>query len=128
MRSFAIRWLTTALGIGVAAQVLPGIRVDGLWPTVVAALLLGLANITIRPILLLLTLPLTVLTLGLFALVINGAMLALVATVVKGVHVAGIGSAILGAVIISLVGGLLTWMLQPRHRLHGEVRYSRRAC
>lgn len=101
---------------------LPGIQVDGVWPTVVAALLLGLVNVTLRPILLFLTLPLTVVTLGLFALVINGAMLALVASVVKGVHVAGFGSAILGAVIISLVGSLLTWLLQPRPRVHGEVR------
>ena len=121
MRSFLIRWLTTALGIGVAAQLLPGIQVDGLWPTIVAALLLGLVNATLRPILLLLTLPLTVLTLGLFALVINGAMLALVASLVKGVHVSGFGSAVLGAVIISLVGTLLTWLLPPRPRLHMEL-------
>ncbi len=121
MHSFVIRWLTTALGIGVAAQVLPGIQVDGLWPTVVAALLLGLANVTLRPFLLLLTLPLTVLTLGLFALVVNGAMLALVASLVKGVHVAGFGSAILGAVIISVVGSLLTWLLPPRPRVHVEI-------
>ena len=121
MHSFVIRWLTTALGIGVAAQVLPGIQVDGLWPTVVAALLLGLANVTLRPILLLLTLPLTVLTLGLFALVVNGAMLALVASVVKGVHVAGFGSAILGAIIVSLVGSLLSWLLTPRPRVHVQV-------
>jgi putative membrane protein len=121
MHSFVIRWLTTALGIGVAAQVLPGVQVDGLWPTVVAALLLGLVNVTLRPILLLLTLPLTVLTLGLSALVINGAMLALVSSVVKGVHVAGFGSAILGAVIISLVGSLLTWLLRPRPRVHVEI-------
>ena len=117
VRSFLIRWLTTALGIGVAAQLLPGIQVDGLWPTIVAALLLGLVNATLRPILLLITLPLTVLTLGLFALIINGAMLALVASLVKGVHVSGFGSAILGAVIISLVGTLLTWLLPPHPRL-----------
>jgi len=116
MNSFVIRWLATALGIGVAAQLLPGIQVDGVWPTVVAALLLGLVNATLRPILLLLTLPLTILTLGLFALVINGAMLALVASLVKGVHVAGFGSAILGAVIISLVGALLNWLVAPRPR------------
>jgi putative membrane protein len=125
MPSFLVRWFATALAIGVAAQVLPGIQVDGLWPTVVAALLLGLANVTIRPILLLLTLPLTVLTLGLFALVVNGAMLALVASLVKGVHVAGFGSAILGAALIGLVGGLLGWLLQPRHRVHVELRHYR---
>jgi putative membrane protein len=125
MHSFVIRWLATALGIGVAAQLLPGIQVDGLWPTIVAALLLGLVNVTLRPILLLLTLPLTVLTLGLFALVINGALLALVASVVKGVHVAGFGSAIVGAVIISLVATLLTWLLPPRSRGHVEFHRFR---
>jgi putative membrane protein len=126
MPPFLVRWIATALAIGVAAQVLPGIQVDGLWPTVVAALLLGLANVTIRPILLLLTLPLTIVTLGLFALVVNGAMLALVASVVKGVHVAGFGSAILGAVFISLVGALLSWLLQPRPRVHVHVRHFHR--
>ena len=125
MPPFLVRWIATALAIGVAAQVLPGIQVDGLWPTVVAALLLGLANVTIRPILLLLTLPLTVLTLGLFALVVNGAMLALVASLVKGVHVAGFGSAILGAALISLVGGLLSWLLLSRPRVHVELRHFR---
>ncbi len=122
MPAFVIRWVATALAIGVAAQVLPGIQVDGLWAAIVAALLLGLVNVTLRPILLLLTLPLTVVTLGLFALVVNGAMLALVASVVKGVHVAGFGSAVLGAILISLVGSLLTWLLQPRPRVHVEVR------
>ena len=122
MPAFVIRWVATALAIGVAAQVLPGIQVDGLWAAIVAALLLGLANVTLRPILLLLTLPLTVVTLGLFALVVNGAMLVLVASVVKGVHVAGFGSAVLGAILISLVGSLLTWLLQPRPRVHVEVQ------
>jgi len=86
---------------------------------------LGLANVTIRPILLLLTLPLTIVTLGLFALIVNGAMLALVASVVRGVHVAGFGSAVLGAALISLVGGLLTWLFESRHGVHVEVRHNR---
>ncbi len=121
MRSFLLRWATTALAIGVAAQVVPGIQVDSLWAACAAALLLGLVNVTLRPILLLLTLPLTVVTLGLFALVINGAMLALVAGVVKGVHVAGFGSAVLGAILVSLVGGVLSWLLQPRPQVHVEI-------
>jgi putative membrane protein len=95
--------------------------VDGPWAAIVAALLLGFVNATLRPILLLLTLPITVLTLGVFALVVNGAMLALVAGLVKGVHVAGFGSAVLGGVVISLVGSLLTWLLQPRPRV--QVAY-----
>ncbi len=116
MLAFFLRWAATALAIGVAAQVLPGIQVDSPWAAIVAALLLGFVNATLRPILLLLTLPITVLTLGLFALVVNGAMLALVASVVKGFHVAGFGSAVLGGLVISLVGSVLTWLLQPRPR------------
>ncbi len=113
MLRFVIRWLTTAVGIGAAASVLPGIKVDDIQSAVLGALALGLVNITLRPIILLLTLPLTVLTLGAFALIVNGAMLALVAHWVPGVHVAGFGTAVLASIIISLVGGLLNWWLRP---------------
>ena len=125
MPAFLLRWAATALAIGVAAQVLPGIQVDGPWAAIVGALLLGFVNATLRPILLLLTLPITVLTLGVFALVVNGAMLALVAGLVKGVHVAGFGSAVLGGAVISLVGSLLTWLLQPRPRVQVALWNSR---
>jgi putative membrane protein len=114
MQGFLFRWAVTSAAVGVAASIIPGIQVDGVWSALVAALLLGFVNATLRPILLILTLPLTVLTLGLFALVVNGAMLALVASVVKGVHVSGFGSAVLGALVISLVGGLLGWLVRPR--------------
>jgi putative membrane protein len=117
MRGFLFRWAVTSVAIGVAASTIPGIQVEGIWAALVAALLLGLVNVTLRPILLILTLPLTVLTLGLFALVVNGAMLALVASLVKGVHIAGFGSAVLGAFVISLVGGLLGWLLRRSPRL-----------
>jgi putative membrane protein len=113
MQGFLFRWAVTSVAIGVAASIIPGIQVDGVWSALVAALLLGFVNATLRPILLILTLPLTVLTLGLFALVVNGAMLALVAGLVKGVHVSGFGSAVLGAFVVSLVGGLLSWLLRP---------------
>jgi putative membrane protein len=113
MQGFLFRWAVTSGAIGVAASVVPGIQVDGIWAALVAALLLGFVNATLRPILLILTLPLTVLTLGFFALVVNGAMLALVASLVKGVHVSGFGSALLGALVISLVGGLLGRLLRP---------------
>jgi putative membrane protein len=114
MLRFIVRWLTTAVGIGAAAYLLPGIEVDGPWAAVLGALVLGLINVTLRPIVLLLTLPLTVLSLGLFALIVNGAMLALVARWVTGVHVATFGSAVLGSIVISLVGGFLNWWLRPR--------------
>jgi putative membrane protein len=114
MLRFIVRWLTTAIGIGAAGYLLPGIEVDGPWAAVLGALILGLINVTLRPIVLLLTLPLTVLSLGLFALIVNGAMLALVARWVTGVHVATFGSAVLGSIVISMVGGLLNWWLRPR--------------
>jgi len=125
MPAFLFRWMATALAIGVVAQILPGIQVDGPWAVIVAALLLGLVNATLRPILILLTLPISLVTFGLFALVINGAMLALVASVVKGVHVAGFGSAVLGGLLISLVGSLLSWLLRPRPNVHVEFRHIR---
>lgn len=114
MLRFTVRWLATALGIGVAGSLLPGIQVDGAGAAILTSLLLGLINVTIRPVLLILTLPLTLLTFGAFALVINGAMLALAARFVEGVHLAGLGNAVLGAVVVSLVGGAVNWVLQPR--------------
>lgn len=114
MLRFIVRWLTTAVGIGAAGYLLPGIEVDGPWAAVLGALVLGLINATLRPIVLFLTLPLTVLSLGFFALIVNGAMLGLVARWVTGVHVATFGSAVLGSIVISLVGGLLNWWLYPR--------------
>jgi putative membrane protein len=114
MLRFAVRWFATALGIGAAGSLLPGIHVDGAGAAILTALLLGLINTTLRPVLLILTLPLTLLTFGVFALVINGAMLALAARFVEGVHLSGFGSAVLGAVVVSLVGGAVNLVLQPR--------------
>jgi putative membrane protein len=113
MLRFIVRCLSTTAGIVVAGYLLPGLKVDDIWAAALAALALGLSNATLRPILLLLTLPLTVLTLGGFALIVNGAMLALVAHWVPGVHLAGFGSAVLGAIVISLVAGLVNWVLRP---------------
>lgn len=114
MLRFIIRWSATALGIGAAGSVLPGVHVNGVRPAILAALLLGLINATLRPIVVVLTLPVTLLTLGAFALVINGAMLALTASVVDGVHLAGFWSAVLGALVVSVVGGVVNWALGAR--------------
>ena len=121
MFRFIIRWFATALGIAAAGYILPGIQVDGVWAASLAALLLGLLNATLRPLVLLLTLPLTLVTLGAFALVINGAMLALAAAFVDGVHLSGFGSAVLGAIVISLVAGLVNWVLRPTAWTIGDV-------
>src|SRR5512136_234428 len=79
------------------------IRVDGFLPALVAAFVLGIVNAVLRPVLILLTIPLTLLTLGLFLLVINGLMLWLVAAFVKGFHVNGFWGAVLGSILISII-------------------------
>ena len=105
MRGFLVRLLITALGLCVADQLLPGIVITGTGALIVSALLLGVVNAVIRPILLILTLPLTVLTLGLFILIVNGISLGVVAWLVPGFRITGLWSATLGAVIV----GLTSW-------------------
>jgi putative membrane protein len=106
MKGFLVRLLITALGLWVADELLPGIAFDTTRSLIVSALLLGVVNAVIRPIILILTLPLTVLTLGLFVLVVNGISLALVAALVPGFHIAGLWAATIGAVIV----GLTSWV------------------
>ena len=106
MRGFLVRLLITALGLWIADQLLPGIVFTSTGALIVSALLLGVVNAVIRPILLILTLPLTVLTLGLFILVVNGISLALVAWLVPGFQIAGLAAATLGAIIV----GLTSWV------------------
>lgn len=106
MRGFLVRLVITALGLWVADQLIPGIIITGTGALIVSALLLGLVNAVIRPILIILTLPLTVLTLGLFILIVNGISLGLVAWLVPGFHIAGLLSATLGAILV----GLTSWV------------------
>ena len=105
---FLLRVVINALAIMLAASILPGIAVDGLVPALAAGLLLGLVNAFVRPVLLILTLPITLLTLGLFLLVLNGFCFWLVASLVSGFHVAGFGSALLGSLMVSVVSWILT--------------------
>ena len=106
MRGFLVRLLITAFSLWVADVLLPGMAITGVGALVVSALLLGLVNAVIRPIILILTLPLTVLTLGLFILVVNGISLALVAWFVPGFQLANLLAATLGAIIVGLTGWL----------------------
>ncbi|HYT69994.1 MAG TPA: phage holin family protein [Gemmatimonadales bacterium] len=105
MRGFLFRLLITALGLWAAATIVPGVTIRGVGNLIVAALLLGLVNAVIRPVILILTLPLTVLTLGLFILVVNGISLALVAWLMPGFTIAGLPPAILGSIVV----GLTSW-------------------
>lgn len=104
MKGFLVRLVITALGLWLADQLLPGITITGTGALIVSALLLGVVNAVIRPILLVLTFPLTVVTLGLFILIVNGISLGLVAWLVPGFHIAGLLSATLGAIIVGLTG------------------------
>lgn len=114
MNRFLIRWLINTVGIVLVAHLMPGIDVDGLLPAVVAGLVLGIVNAIVRPILVILTLPITLLTLGVFLLVINGLMLYLVGGVVEGFHVSGFWSAFFGALLLSLIGWATSSLVHER--------------
>ncbi len=101
---FLMRWLVTAFGLWVASLLVSGIIIEGLGALVLAALLFGIVNAIVRPLVVILTLPLTVLTLGLFLLVVNGAMLALVAWMLESFQIRDLFSAILGSIIVSVIG------------------------
>jgi putative membrane protein len=97
---FLLRWFTNALLVILVTYVVPGIAVESFWTALLVALVLGILNAIVRPILVILTLPITLLTLGLFTLVINGALFWLVSTVVKGFNVDGFWAAFLGAAVL----------------------------
>jgi putative membrane protein len=113
---FLIRLAIGAFGLWVAARIVPGMHFDGAGTLVVAAFLLGLVNAVVRPLVILLTLPLTVLTLGLFLLVVNGLMLALVAALLPGFHLDGFGAAVLGAIVSGLAAWFASALIGPRGR------------
>ena len=116
MGSLLLRWLLSALALLAVAYLYPGVRVDSFFAAVVAALALGLANALIRPILVLLTLPVTIITLGLFLFVINAALFWLVAQVVKGFSVEGFLAALVGSLLYSLITLLVSWLLPGRRK------------
>lgn len=111
-----LRWVVGALGLWLASRLLRGIWFDGTGPLLLAALLLGFVNAVVRPVLVFLTLPITILTLGLFLLVVNAATFGLVAWLVPGFHVAGFGSALLGAVVTGVVGWLGSCFIKEQTR------------
>jgi len=112
------RWLVITVAILVASSVLSGIRVDSLETAVIAAAILGIFNVFLRPVLLVLTLPLTILTLGIFTFVLNAMMLLLVAYFVPGFDVDGFSWAFLGALIISIVSWIANRFINVPHDDH----------
>lgn len=126
MPGFLLRILVVALGLWLASELVPGIAIKGAWTLLGAALLLGIVNAVIRPLLVLLTLPVTVITLGLFLLVVNAAMLALVAWMFDGFTIAGFWPALFGAIVVSLTGWLASYFIGPRGRIEVIVVRQRR--
>lgn len=108
-----LRWIINALTLLVVAQIVPGFSVHSFWTALIAALVLGFVNATVRWVLIFLTLPITILTLGAFTLVINAVMILLVSSVVKGFDVASFTAAFLAAVVLWLISLLTNWFLEP---------------
>jgi putative membrane protein len=116
--------LITGLGIWLAAYLVPGVSATSTGALIWAAVVLGLINAFVRPVLVLLTLPFTILTLGLFLLILNAGMLNLAGWFVDGFEVVGFWSAVFGAIVVSLVSGLCSSFIGPKGRY--EVLVVRR--
>jgi len=105
------RWAVNAAALLLVAYLYPGVSVESFFAALVAALILGLVNAVIRPILIILTLPATLLTLGLFIFVINALLFWLVAEIVQGFTVTGFGAALLGSILYSVITLISSWLL-----------------
>ncbi|MEG3439140.1 phage holin family protein [Pannus brasiliensis CCIBt3594] len=107
MFSFLVRWVITAVSLVITAYLVPGIKIDSFGVALLAAVALGLINAIVRPILVLLTLPLTILTLGLFIFVINALSFSLASYFIPGFHVSSFFAALFGSIVVSIVSGIL---------------------
>jgi len=123
-----IHWLTTALAVWITSRIVPGFYVDGVAAALIAAIVIGLINATLGLFVKVITLPLTILSLGVFWLIINALMLELASVFVPGFHIRGFATAFWGAIVLSLVNMLLKWLVMPKgdarvipiERLHGD--------
>jgi putative membrane protein len=113
---FLIRLAISAFGLWLADKLLGGIQIDGTGTLVVAALLYGIVNAVVRPLAVAFTFPITILTLGLFLLVVNAAMFGLVAALLDGFHVAGFGTALLGSIVVGLTSWVAAWYVGSKGR------------
>lgn len=121
---FFARMLISALGLWVASRMVSGVEFATPGTLILAALLLGVVNAVVRPVVILLTLPITVVTLGLFLWVVNAAMLGFVAWMLPSFQLAGLGSALLASAIVGVTGWFASWYIGPRGRY--EVLVVRR--
>ena len=121
MQGMILRWILNVVGLAAANAMLDGVSVDDTAGFFMAAVLLGFVNAVVRPLAILFTLPATVLTMGLFLWVINGAMLSLVAWMMPSFHVDGLGSAMLGSLVIGLVAWAGNLFIGPEGRVEVMV-------
>jgi len=117
MKGILLRWLILTLAIVIAGYLFPGIQVSSFGAALLSAMVLGILNAFFRPILIILTLPINILTLGLFTFVINAFLLMMTSGVIGGLIVNGFGSALLGSLIISVV----SWLLSSFINDHGRI-------
>ena len=121
---FLINWFLYALAITITAYILPGVRLDGIFSALVTAAILGLVNGFLRPVLFIFTLPLTILTLGLFTFVLNALMVLLAAAIVPGFIVTGFWWAVLFSLVLSVFVYFLGEVTEPPERTIRYVRYG----
>ena len=121
IRGFIIRWVVNALALLVAAWILKGIVINSYLSLFVAAFVIGLLNAFLRPVVLILTLPLNILTLGLFTLVVNGIMVLLAGDVVRGFEVQGFFSAVFAALIMGCVSFLLNLFISDSGQIENVM-------
>jgi putative membrane protein len=114
MTRLILKWVLNCLALFIVMKLVPGIRIDHFRDLLVATLVLGLLNAFLRPIVLLFTLPVTILTLGLFTLVINGTMFYLAAHLVEGFRVSGFGASCVAALLYSLISFTLNMLFQTK--------------
>jgi len=116
MQGILIRTLITMLGLFLASRLIPGVWIEGTGSFLLAAFLLGLVNAIVRPLVFVMTFPLTIVTLGLFIFVLNAAMFGLVAAMLDNFQVAGFWSALFGAIIVSITSTVASWYIGPNGR------------
>lgn len=114
--NLVLSWLVNTVGLWVATKIVPGVFVEDTDALIVAALVIGLINAVVRPILAFITFPITVLTLGLFYFVLNGAMLYLAAEILPGFALEGMVTAVVAAIVMSVVATVLHLFVRPKKK------------
>jgi len=119
MRGFVVRWVVNAIALVITAMIISGMDFNGILAPFVAALVIGVLNAIVRPILIVITLPINILTLGLFTFVVNAVMIQITASVVSGFQVTGFWAAFIGSILMSIVSFILSFFINDK----GSIEY-----